>query len=1262
MIVWGGEGGPSLNSGARYTPVADKWTVISNTGTPWPRASHTSIWTGSLLVIWGGRDDGTRLDSGGRYDPATDEWSPTSRANIPPPGFGHTAVWTGNEMLLWSGSVLHAGRYSPLTNTWSTVSQVGAPVNAGSPVWTGHVMVVHGPNGGGRYDPIADAWLPMSSIGAPPASPAAWCGNVVVFWGGGVGARYNPVADMWSPVANGGAPTSGSLVVCMGRIALVWGPNGGSRYDSDADLWTSASSIGAPGGVSQENSVWTGSQVLSWTGAGYDDVPVVGGRYDPVSDTWGPIADYGNYYPLRHFRVVWTGAEMIVWGGYTANLSPHNFGRRYDPVTDAWSSMSTIGAPPGRSRHSQVWAGSAMIVWGGDGAGLQNQLDDGGMYFLGATFDNDGDGYSECDGDCNDSNSVVYPAAPQACDGINNDCSDSAWPALPTNETDSDGDGFSECQGDCSDDNITVFPGANQLCDGINNDCDDLDWPGLSGTNESDDDGDGYTECSNDCNDADSAIHPNAVRLCDGIDNDCSHGDCDGDQSDCDEDNDGFSECEGDCDDTNYLVFPGAPEVCDGTANNCDVPTWPEVSSAEHDGDGDSIPMCEGFCSLAVTSYASVDINEHAFLRGVSWAPATISTPFGTAVSWVGFFGSRYDFGIAILDEWGRRLAGPVLLGVHSVRVNSSPRSWLAWSGSEFGMLWPQDTGALFFSRLDDQLVRMGSDTTVTGDGFFRAADPTLSWTGTEFLAVWYGRLLAEAGEDNDLWAARIDAAGNRIGVPFKITHNETSDSSPAIASSGSSVGLTWVTLGDYGDVYFHLLNPFGVPVGAAVSIAVGTGDASWPTIAWHGAGFGIAWRDTRDGNPEIYFCRLDASGNKIGPDVRVTASPGEAQSPSLAWTGNSYRIAWEDWANGEGQILVAVVDASGQVTGLPEVVSVVTHQPAEPSIAWTGEQWMVAWADDSPVPGTVGTEVFVSRESCHDCDDTRATVAPGAAQVCDGLNNDCSSSNWPSIASTNDGDDDGDGFSECEGDCSDTDSARHPGVTEVCNSVDDDCDSATDEDALGVDTDGDAVRNACDNCRFAFNPTQLDSDGDVVGNSCDNCALVPNASQVDTDADQRGNACDNCVSAYNPFQDDFDADRVGDACDNCAFDWNDSQSDFDHDNQGDFCDLNDGLIYIYSTNPDYIEWQNESGASSWNVYEGSLSVLRSSGVYTQVQGSNPLAGKTCGVGEVYVEDFESMSPGAAKFALVTGVTGGLEGSLGTNSAGAMRSNTSPCP
>jgi subtilisin family serine protease len=165
-----------------------------------------------------------------------------------------------------------------------------------------------------------------------------------------------------------------------------------------------------------------------------------------------------------------------------------------------------------------------------------------------------------------------------------------------------------------------------------------------------------------------------------------------------------------------------------------------------------------------------------------------------------------------------------------------------------------------------------------------------------------------------------------------------------------------------------------------------------------------------------------------------------------------------------------------------------------------------------------------------------------------------------------------------------------------------------------------------------------------------------------DSDADGIPDVCDNCPTVANPTQANGDGDPEPDACDNCPNDYNPTQSDFDHDGEGDRCDLDDGVIYLTTTDPDRIEWQQEQGSTRWNVYEGDLAVLKSSGVYTQVPGSNALADRHCGEVDTFVDDVVPIPAGSVRFSLVTGVTAGVEGSLGRNSAGTERPNANPCP
>jgi len=452
LIIWGG--GNFRDDGARYDPVADSWTATAVAGAPMGRRGHTAVWTGSRMVVWGGeaREEGW-ANTGGRYDPASDAWTPTSTAGTPEGRQAHTAVWTGSLMIVWGGydasAYLRTGdRYDPLTDAWTPTSRSGAPFPRGShtAVWTGDEMVVWGGEvgprlrTGGRYDPVADAWNPTSEVGAPAersGHTAVWMGTEMVVWGGRgetflmTGGRYNPRTDTWTSTSTAGAPLerAAHTAVWTGNWMVVWGgyhsgaggtflANGG-RYDPATDRWTPTSTVGAPLGRTAHTAVWTGNWMVVWggynPGAGGTFL-ANGGRYDPATDTWTPTSTAGAPTARVWHSAVWTGSLMVVWGGHDPSYHPLDTGARYHPIGDVWAPISTDGAPYARSYHTAVWTGSLMIVWGGD------REYGGGRYLPGEPADLDGDGLPGTFGDCDDTNPLVFPTAPERCDDLDNDC------------------------------------------------------------------------------------------------------------------------------------------------------------------------------------------------------------------------------------------------------------------------------------------------------------------------------------------------------------------------------------------------------------------------------------------------------------------------------------------------------------------------------------------------------------------------------------------------------------------------------------------------------------------------------------------------------------------------------------------------------------------------------------------------------------------------------------------------------------------------
>ncbi|MEY3012272.1 MAG: hypothetical protein RIT45_1007 [Pseudomonadota bacterium] len=148
-----------------------------------------------------------------------------------------------------------------------------------------------------------------------------------------------------------------------------------------------------------------------------------------------------------------------------------------------------------------VYPGAPQSCDGAKDANCDGQLD--------AALDADQDGHPACT-DCDDSDPNTYPLAPEVCNGKDNDCTGVA------DDLDLDGDGYSGCGPDCDDTDLNINPGAGRDCkNGKDNDCN-----GKIDANE-DGDGDGFVGC-NDCDDADPAQNPNAWEFAaDLIDNDC---------------------------------------------------------------------------------------------------------------------------------------------------------------------------------------------------------------------------------------------------------------------------------------------------------------------------------------------------------------------------------------------------------------------------------------------------------------------------------------------------------------------------------------------------------------------------------------------------------------------------------------------------------------------------------------------------------------------------------------------------------------------
>lgn len=233
----------------------------------------------------------------------------------------------------------------------------------------------------------------------------------------------------------------------------------------------------------------------------------------------------------------------------------------------------------------------------------------------------------------------------------------------------------------------------------------------------------------------------------------------------------------------------------------------------------------------------------------------------------------------------------------------------------------------------------------------------------------------------------------------------------------------------------------------------------------------------------------------------------------------------------------LAACEEAGQFgeTGLPEgVLNAITTEAQRSICLDAGNEVMRL---DGPDLDGFGTDFCVEPGQAFwnevdqtlgsDCDELDAAIHPGAAEACDGVDQDCDGVIDDGAPGTStwfrDADGDGRGLlgtttvacSQPTGyvldssDCLDTNAAIHSGAAEACNGVDDDCDGSVDESGGNWHRDADSDTYGDLNVK---NTACVQPSG-FVANSTDcndgSTAIRPNAAEV---CDGLDNDCDNSV------------------------------------------------------------------------------------------------------------------------------------------------------
>ena len=674
-------------------------------------------------------------------------------------------------------------------------------------------------------------------------------------------------------------------------------------------------------------------------------------------------------------------------------------------------------------------------------------------------------------------------------------------------DTDDDGDGFSENEGDCNDSNSGIFPGTDETCDFIDNNCDgEVDNNPVDGVPyfvDSDEDGfgtgfgagttcdeapAGYSLNTDDCDDTTADASPINEEVCgDGVDNNCDGGVDEGVLWYFDGDGDGFGDAgnstvtcaptsewvdnDQDCDDTNGTVNPDGVElILDGIDQDCDG----QDRLFPYEGD-ESLTYAEGEANPGVyecvlewtatgtaSSVTCLDC-DFAFDVTLTYNTNSVSSANCAAAAQ----DEQYTYGY-IEDYDG---AGNATLMIY----DDANQAWTPWieesdgqSTIDFdGYQFSYTSGYLDYNYQGSYYSNQwaGSATVVAydndGDGLdsFSDCNDTDSTLGSTAIDIPYDGI----DQNCDGVDATIDTDGDGVNSDTDCDDNDANIYPGAIEVPNDGIdqdcdGQDLIDIdGDGVDASIDCDdNDANVYPGATEILDDGIdqdcdGQDLTSTSDTDGDGFDIT-TDCDDNDASVYPGATEIVNDGIdqdcdGQDLTITCPSGEivdcqgSCAPSN-WLGDGY---CDNGAYGHNNNLIYFDCATFNF-------------------------------DDGDCPVDADGDGV---EASSDCDDSDASVYPGATEIPnDGVDQDCDGVDLVDL--------DGDGF-DASLDCDDNDASIYPGAVEVPNDgIDQDCNGS--DSVQGLDADGDGFDSAadCDDSDASVYPGASEIIGDGIDQNCD--------------------------------------------------------------------------------------------------------------------------------------------------------------------------------
>ena len=206
----------------------------------------------------------------------------------------------------------------------------------------------------------------------------------------------------------------------------------------------------------------------------------------------------------------------------------------------------------------------------------------------------------------------------------------------------------------------------------------------------------------------------------------------------------------------------------------------------------------------------------------------------------------------------------------------------------------------VYYKHSSDNGTTWGTDTNLSNDSAFSWYS-SIAVSESNVHVVWYDTRDGNA----EIYYKRSTDAGTTWEPEIRLTNNDESSWYPSVAVSGSTVHVAWSDERDRirPEIYYKRSTNGGITWEADERL---TNDAAWSSrssLAVSDSNVHLVWNDDRNGNPEIYYMLSTDDGISWGIETRLTDDSLRSEYPSVAVSGCSIHVVWQDDRDGNWEI-----------------------------------------------------------------------------------------------------------------------------------------------------------------------------------------------------------------------------------------------------------------------------------------------------------------------------------------------------------------------